>query len=95
MVSSSVTGWGIILLGAAVLFEVGAIALTPTELQTWLQGSYFGHGKGKEAKFTKGDWKSECAALEALFKIAPAINAANDSGKNTDSDLTNTLWEAM
>lgn len=62
----SVTGWGLLLLGAAVLFEVGAVMLTPTQLQEWIRRSYFGDGP-EDRKFAKGDWAAEFAALEKLF----------------------------
>lgn len=66
----SVEGWGLLLLGAAVLFEVGAIMLTPTELQEWIKRSYFGGGPTGH-KFAKGDWGAEFAALEKLLASPP------------------------
>lgn len=62
----SVSGWGVILLGAAVLFEVGAVLVTPTELQKWIKRSYFGNGP-QDQKFPRGDWAVEFVALEKLF----------------------------
>lgn len=56
----SVSGWGLVLLGAGVLFQVGAMVLTPTPLQKWASRSYFGKGGDK---FPKGDWKAEKDAL--------------------------------
>ena len=56
----SVSGWGLVLLGAGVIFQVGAIVLTPTPLQKWMGRSYFGKG---DDKYSKGDWKAEQAGL--------------------------------
>lgn len=69
----SVSGWGLLLLGAAVLFEVGAVVVTPTELQEWIKRSYFGKGP-QDKKFAKGDWAAEFAALEKLFSAPPAVD---------------------
>ncbi|MFT3721151.1 hypothetical protein [Pseudorhodoferax sp.] len=52
----SVTGWGLLLLGAGFLFQFVAIVLTPTPLQKWVSRSYFGKG---DDKYPKGDWKTE------------------------------------
>lgn len=62
------TGWGTALLGIAVLFEAGAIAMTPSEMETWASRSKF--GKASKKKFTS--WEQEEAALMVLFgPIAP------------------------
>jgi hypothetical protein len=50
-----------------VLFEVGAVVMTPTELQSWLQRSYFGNGKGSALKFLSLD--EEIKALETVFDV--------------------------
>jgi hypothetical protein len=67
----SVSGWGLILLGLGILFEVGAVVLTPTELQKWIQRSYFGYGRGKEPKFA--DWNTESTALQKVFDLPKAV----------------------
>jgi hypothetical protein len=56
----SVSGWGLVLLGAGVIFQVGAMVLTPKPLQKWASRSYFGKG---DDKFPKGNWKAEKDAL--------------------------------
>jgi hypothetical protein len=56
----SVSGWGLVLLGAGVIFQVGAMVLTPMPLQKWASRSYFGKG---DDKFKKGNWKAEKDAL--------------------------------
>jgi hypothetical protein len=71
----SISGYGLLLLGAGVVFQVGAIAMTPTPMQRWLSRSYFGQdpswfdwdGK-RDDMFTKGDWKAELEALQAAIK---------------------------
>jgi hypothetical protein len=65
----SVSGWGLILLGLALAFEVGAVILSPDELQKWVARSYFGTGVGTDGlpKFDKGDWAAEKAALDKLM----------------------------
>ena len=69
------TGWGTALLALAVVFEIGAVALTPTAMEAWVSRTKF--GKGSKKKFTS--WAEEEAALLALFapksgeaKSAPA-----------------------
>jgi hypothetical protein len=66
----TISGWGIVLLTVGVAFEVGAVMMTPSEIQKWAQRSYFGYGKGDEPKFAKGDWASEKAALSTLVQIS-------------------------
>jgi hypothetical protein len=63
----SMSGWGLVLLAVGVLFEVGAVVMTPTELQKWLQRSYFGNGKGSAPKFLSLD--EEIKALEEVFDV--------------------------
>jgi hypothetical protein len=69
----TVSGIGLILLGAGVAFQVGAILLTPDDLQVWLGRSYFGTDGGifftrqREDMFKKGDWIAEKSALEELI----------------------------
>lgn len=66
----SLSGWGLILLAVGVLFEVGAVVLTPNDLQKWLQRSYFGYGRGNEPKFLSLD--EELKALEKVFDLPKA-----------------------
>jgi hypothetical protein len=71
----TISGYGLVLLGAGVVFQVGAIAMTPTPMQRWLSRSYFGQdpswfdwdGK-RDDMFAKGDWKAELEALQAAIK---------------------------
>lgn len=73
----TVSGIGLVLLGAGIAFQVGAIALTPTPMQRWISRSYFGkdpsmwdlNGK-REDMFPKGDWPAEFAALKEAMKVA-------------------------
>lgn len=73
----SLTGWGLVLLGAAIVYQITAVAMTPTPTQRWLSRSYFGKdpswldwdGK-RDDMFKKGDWKSELEALEQAIKEA-------------------------
>lgn len=73
----TVSGVGLILLGAGVAFQVGAILLTPDELQVWLGRSYFGRDGGiifsgkRDDMFPKGDWETEKKALEEVIKNLP------------------------
>jgi hypothetical protein len=74
----TVSGVGLILLGAGVAFQVGAILLTPDELQMWLGRSYFGRDGGiifsgkRDDMFPKGEWETEKKALEEVIKNLPA-----------------------
>lgn len=73
----SLTGWGLVLLGGAIIFHVSAVALTPTPMQRWMSRSYFGKdpswfdwdGK-REDMFKQGDWKAEFAALQEAINEA-------------------------
>lgn len=73
----TVSGIGLVLLGAGIAFQVGAIALTPTPMQRWISRSYFGvdpsmwdwDGK-RDDMFPKGDWPKEFAALQEAIKTA-------------------------
>ncbi len=79
----SVSGWGLVLLGAGVLFQVGAIVLTPKPMQAWIGRSYFGKG---DDKFPKGDWKAEQAGL--LEAIQGGTEAARKSEVQTAKSET-------
>lgn len=71
MLGLTLTGWGLALLGAGMLAQVGAAILTPTPLQKWVQKSYFGTEDTKD-KFPSGDWNAELAGLHAALKEAQA-----------------------
>jgi hypothetical protein len=70
----TVSGVGLLLLGAGVAIQVAAIVLTPNELQRWLGRSYFGRDGGfivqgkRDDMFAKGDWRAERAALDEVMK---------------------------
>jgi hypothetical protein len=70
----TVSGVGLILLGAGVALQVGAILLTPDEMEIWISRTYFGTGGGflsigeRDDKFKKGDWLAEKTALEELIE---------------------------
>ena len=61
------TGWGTILLGLAVVIEIGAVALTPSEMEAWVSQTRFGTNKKKKFAI----WSEEEAALLALFGMPP------------------------
>ncbi|GAB3541837.1 hypothetical protein GCM10027343_12900 [Noviherbaspirillum agri] len=65
MLGLTLTGWGIVLLGAGIVFQVGAVILMPTPMQKWASRSYFGTGSDK---FPRGDWKAEYEALRKAVK---------------------------
>lgn len=73
-VALTASGVGLVLLGASVAFQVGAIILTPTDLQVWLARSYFGLDGGiifsgkRDDMFPKGDWPAEKAALDKVIE---------------------------
>lgn len=71
MLGMSLSGWGLLFLGAGMIAQVGATILTPTPLQKWVQKSYFGTEDAKD-KFPSGDWKAELAGLNAALKEAQA-----------------------
>jgi hypothetical protein len=67
----TVSGIGLVFLAGGVIFTVGAVALTPTEMQRWMSRSYFGRDPSwfdwdgrREDMFAKGDWRGELEALE-------------------------------
>ncbi|MEO5934870.1 MAG: T6SS effector BTH_I2691 family protein [Duganella sp.] len=73
-VALTASGVGLVLLGASVAFQVGAILLTPDQLQTWLARSYFGQDGGiifpgkRDDMFPKGDWPVEKKSLEEVIE---------------------------
>lgn len=78
----SVSGWGLLLLGAGVIAQVTAIEMTPTPIQQWVKQSYFGRG---DKKFPVGDWKAEFAALRSTLDQA---REGEKSGTSTDPKST-------
>lgn len=75
----SVSGWGLVLLGAGVLFQVGAMVLTPTPVQKWIGRSYFGKG---DDKFPAGNWQAEQAGL------LEAIHGGTESARKSEAKST-------
>lgn len=67
MLGLTLTGWGLVLLGAGMVFQVGAAILTPTPLQKWIGRSYFGN-ESKDEKFPQGDWAAELKGLNEALK---------------------------
>ena len=74
----TVSGIGLILLGVGIVAQVGAIVLTPSDIQRWLGRSYFGRdgaiifpGK-RDDMFKKGDWAAEKAALDEVLASSAA-----------------------
>jgi hypothetical protein len=63
VIAGSLSGWGTVLLGLAVLFEVGAVIMTPTEMEKWAKRTRFGNRFS--GKFT--NWAEEEAELNKLF----------------------------
>lgn len=64
--ASALSGWGLALLGAGLVFEVGAIILTPTPLEKWARRTRFGDQRSK--RFTT--WQEELKALDDAFQKA-------------------------
>lgn len=65
--ASVLSGWGLALLAAGIIFEAVAIFLTPTPLQTWAGRSYFGNG---DDKYPVGDWAAEEQGLMDALDLA-------------------------
>lgn len=84
----TVSGIGLLLLGAGVVVQIGAIVLTPTELQRWLGRSYFGRDGGlifsgkRDDMFKRGDWKAEKEALNEVF----ASSEMKQKNQNTSAE---------
>lgn len=72
----SVTGLGLLFLGAGVALQVGAIVMTPDNLQQWVARSYFGTDGGiifvgrRHDRFP--DWASEMKSLNEITNKAEA-----------------------
>lgn len=82
----SVTGVGLILLAASVALQIGAIVMTPDEMQRFIARTYFGTDGGvifvgrRNDRFQ--DWPAEMKALNELIAKAEA-----DQKKNGQDDL--------
>lgn len=78
----TVSGVGLVLLGAGVALQIGAIMLTPDEMEIWISRTYFGTGGGflsigkRDDKFPKGDWLAEKGALEQLIESSKKEKSA-------------------
>ena len=81
----SISGWGLLLLGAGVLFQVGATVITPTPIQKWASRSYFGKG---DDKYPRNDWKAEFNGLQAALKVG-SEEAAKEAPKACESEQVN------
>jgi hypothetical protein len=75
----SLSGWGIVLLAAGVAFEICAVMATPSEMQKWVQRSYFGYGKGEQPKFAPGNWKDEEKELQKLVQLPKEENSIGNN----------------
>lgn len=76
-VGLSVSGIGLILLGAGLALQLGAMALTPSDIQKWFSRSYF--GKNREVLwFSMGNREDRFLTLEeemkCLDKLLPKSN---------------------
>ena len=76
--AAALSGWGLVLLGAGLVFEAGAIILTPTPLEKWARRTRFGDQRSK--RFSTG--QEEIKALdEALKKASPAPDTSREPAK--------------
>lgn len=91
----SVSGWGLILLGAGLIFEVGAILMTPTPLQNWIRRTYFGTGGGDGDPFAKGDWPSEYSALMETLNVAAESDTKAQDGSAATPGLNPALENSI
>lgn len=64
--AEALSGWGAVLLFAAVAFEVCVVVVTPTEMQQWARRTRFGNN---EKKFN--DWEEEKLELIKLLSPKP------------------------
>jgi hypothetical protein len=87
----SVSGWGLILLGAGLIFEMGAILMTPTPLQNWIRRTYFGTGGGDGDPFAKGDWPAEYAALMETLGAATQVEESKRAAPASDQALEDSI----
>ena len=87
----SLSGCGLILLGAGLVFEVGAILMTPTPLQNWIRRTYFGTGGGDALPFAKGDWPAEYAALMETLGAATQVEESKEGVPASDQALEDSI----
>jgi hypothetical protein len=73
----TVSGVGLVLLGVGIVVQIGAVALTPSDVQRWVGRSYFGVDKeilgiwgGGKRKDRFKSWDAELAELNAIM-LAP------------------------
>ncbi|QYF94953.1 hypothetical protein KY495_07220 [Massilia sp. PAMC28688] len=77
-VTVTVSGLAFFFLIAGVSLQIGAILLTPTQLQRWISRSYFGKdrnfiitgGDRREDSFSHGDWKAEFEAFSQAVGLS-------------------------
>lgn len=74
-IALTVSGLGLIMLGIGIVAQIGAVALTPSDVQAWVSRSYWGIDKdilgmgiigGGKRKDRFTNWQQELAALDAL-----------------------------
>lgn len=77
-VGLTVSGIGLVLLGAGIIVQIGAVALTPSDVQRWVGRSYFGIDKEVMGIWGGGkrndrfmNWEAEVAALNAIMLAPP------------------------
>ena len=91
IIGLSVSGWGLVLLGAGVLFQVGATVLTPTPMQKWASRSYFGRG---DDKYPQGDWKAEFDGLQKALDTG-SDKAAQQPAETLTETKTSAVYTPM
>lgn len=73
----TVSGLGLILLGIGIIAQIGAVALTPSDVQAWVSRSYWGIDKdifgmgiigGGKRKDRFKTWEQELDALNAIMQ---------------------------
>jgi hypothetical protein len=79
------------LLGAGLIFETGAILMTPTPLQNWIRRTYFGTGGGDGDPFAKGDWPAEYAALMETLGAATQVEESKRAAPASDQALEDSI----
>ncbi len=83
----SISGWGLLLLGAGFGLQVLALALTPTPMQRWASRSYFGRETllGFETKrddmYAKGAWIAEFEGLQEAIKKSVSSDLSSERSK--------------
>jgi hypothetical protein len=78
-VALTVSGLGLIMLGIGIVAQIGAVALTPSDVQAWVSRSYWGVDKdilglgvigGGKRKDRFKSWEHEFAALNVITQTA-------------------------